>query len=417
MKVIYPNNVSSVTADAENANFPDDNLNDKHPKKLWKGTGNEHTVNVVVAGGVNQGANKAPKVTCTDPDNDTDVTTGWTAGNAATLSSESGGNSGKCLKVLCDGTNNPSATSSSFAVEAGKVYRASLYHKDTDNTSDNPQWYVQDTENGNTKINSSGATITEISSALAWERTSDTFEVTTSSSGIQIVLIHQATAGDSDAYYFDDVTFYEVNYGDSFALYNTNATQVIATVRLGQDAQWDSGTAWASSAQWYAGESGTTTTYDLDPSGVGSMWGDYTKVGADHIIQLDLVCASGTVLQAGVVVGGPVNTFNDPKYGIREGLADFSIVKELNNGAIYTRKRDTVRTFSWSILDDRDPDFYTFFRTIGQRIGPDPLGWRLVHINFTDWNWVVYCRFDNMPSGVHSHITQSDIDANLIEVV
>lgn len=255
MRVIYPDNITSVEADAENANFPDDNLLDKHPKKLWKGTGNSHTVLAVVTS------------------------------------------------------------------------------------------------------------------------------------------------------------------GSGFAIFNTNATGITATILSGLEAVWDSSTAWHSGTQWFDGDMGTSTVYELDPAGVGSMWGDYIEIDRSHILQLEFVADSGTVLEAGVLVAGTVNTFNDPKYGINEGLFDFSIVKELNNGAIYTRKRDTVRTFSWSILDDRDPDFYTFFRTIGQQIGPDPLAWRIVHIEQTDWEWVTYCRFNNMPSGQHRHITQSDINANLIEVV
>ena len=48
MKIIYPNNVATTSADEENTNFPATNLTDKHPKKVWKGTSNTATVSVVI---------------------------------------------------------------------------------------------------------------------------------------------------------------------------------------------------------------------------------------------------------------------------------------------------------------------------------------------------------------------------------
>jgi hypothetical protein len=74
--------------------------------------------------------NMAPTDNCTDPDNDTDSTTGWSA--SAIISSEDGGRTGKCLKVL----NNPSSNEQyayyfvdSGALTVGKVYKCTIWSK------------------------------------------------------------------------------------------------------------------------------------------------------------------------------------------------------------------------------------------------------------------------------------------------
>jgi hypothetical protein len=71
------------------------------------------------------GSNVAPTSTCTDPDDDTNVTTGWTAKNSATLTSVAGGETGYCLSITENGANNPAAykTYSYGDLDDGELYR------------------------------------------------------------------------------------------------------------------------------------------------------------------------------------------------------------------------------------------------------------------------------------------------------
>lgn len=56
------------------------------------------------------------------------ATTGWTAANGATLASIAGGQSGNCLRVTCDGTNNPYAYQDRNVV-GGRSYTLTAYVK------------------------------------------------------------------------------------------------------------------------------------------------------------------------------------------------------------------------------------------------------------------------------------------------
>jgi len=256
MKILYPERQLTVAADAENANFPDDNLLDDHPKQLWKGTGNSHTI---------------------------EFTTG--AGSE-----------------VC-------------------------------------------------------------------------------------------------------------------ALFNTNASSITVSVRLGNKTEWESGTAWESGTSWYTTEPSPSTLYDLNAEGVGRLWAEYTAIDAPHIIELVLTAAAGTVLEAGCFKSGDLNTFDDPLHGVNEGLRDFSVKKQLNSGGWYIRKKDVVRDFDFIIYPDRDSDFYTFMHSIVQLVGPGPLAWRLIHQGLTDWEWVVYGMMETMPQGNHSNPTKSKISVSITEVV
>lgn len=205
--------------------------------------------------------------------------------------------------------------------------------------------------------------------------------------------------------------------GDAVAFFNTNASSVTVTVRLGTSSAWASGTAWATGNAWYVNSEEPTAKYELDPGGVGSGWADYTAIGGAHIIDLAFTAATGLTVQCGVVVAGNAVVFEDPMYGITEGLVDYSIVKELNNGATYTRKRDVVRTFGFTIWEERESDFYTLMQSVMTLLGPGPVAWRIVHSGSTAWDWVVYARAQTMPQGTHVDSISTPIDISLIEVV
>ena len=51
MKVIASNLITTVSASSSNANYPDDNLLDKHPKKIWKSSGTTAEITFDIQGG------------------------------------------------------------------------------------------------------------------------------------------------------------------------------------------------------------------------------------------------------------------------------------------------------------------------------------------------------------------------------
>lgn len=281
MKVIYPDNISSILASAENANYPATNVQDKHPKKIWKSTGQTATLTLYVSSGA------AVAVFAT---------------NAESVS-----------VTIREGVGLDWGESQDFAIAA---------------------------EDGS-EIN------TESGSPIMMEPEID----------------------------------------------------------------------WTGQIDWQMPES-VSADYDLSGSNVGSMWADYGPKSGAHAIDLDFTAPADSVVEAGIVRAGTVKEYKDPKYGIREGLVDYSIVRELNNGAFYTRKRDIVRTFSFSVLEDRKDDTYEFLHLLAQLVGPDPVAWRLVYnSNEREWEWVVFCRFDGAPQADHIAADLSSLSVNLIEVI
>ncbi|MBW1778932.1 MAG: hypothetical protein JRJ54_15330, partial [Deltaproteobacteria bacterium] len=55
MKVIYPNNITVLSADEEDASYPVSNLLDDHPKKVWRGTSKDAKLTLTVSEGAGVG--------------------------------------------------------------------------------------------------------------------------------------------------------------------------------------------------------------------------------------------------------------------------------------------------------------------------------------------------------------------------
>ncbi len=210
-----------------------------------------------------------------------------------------------------------------------------------------------------------------------------------------------------------------VNVGGAgaLAIIATNAIEVTLSITPPESAQWDTDIEWDTGIEWkaYTGITFTETKY-LSGTIRGAAWFEMSRTDS-FSAEIVLTAAAGQVIQAGVVTAGVLREFRDPARGIKEGLRDYSIVKELNNGAFYTRKRDVVRTFGFSITEDRDTDFYVFMRDIARELGPDPAAWRILTNNVTGWEWIVFGRFDGLPQGAHSLPSYSQIDAKIVEVL
>ena len=224
------------------------------------------------------------------------------------------------------------------------------------------------------------------------------------------------------------VTISAIAGATAIAIFNTNATAIAITTRQSLGLDWQPtlatfGLDWqAADAAWGIDWSVSTVTvtvkYDISASDIGQLWADFATYATGFVIEVSFTAAAGTVIQAGVIQVGIPKVYKDPKYGIKEGLKDYSILKELNSGGFYVRKRSVARKLSFRIFEDRDDDFYEFMYQVVQVVGPGPLAWRIVHDQNTDWEWIIFALFDGgLPQGSHDHKDYSYIDISLIESI
>jgi hypothetical protein len=155
-----------------------------------------------------------------------------------------------------------------------------------------------------------------------------------------------------------------------------------------------------------------TDTYISFPS----FWIDYTYRETTHYLVVEFESIGSSVsVHNGVIRAGIARTFYEPDYSLQEGMNDYSIIKELNNGAYYIRKRDIVKTFTGTVELYRDGDFYVFMRDIILQNGPNPLMWRIT--DYDSNNWTVFGRVDKMPTGAHKLKDYSEINFSIVEVL
>lgn len=143
----------------------------------------------------------------------------------------------------------------------------------------------------------------------------------------------------------------------------------------------------------------------------------YPYQPTDHTIVVEIDTATpGTVPHAGCATAGvEFKTKFDTMRGMQEGSVNYSLVKELSNGATYTKKRDKVRTFSISLLVERDREFYDLMYGVFDKIGVEPRLWKITDLANNDW--VVFARLSSDPAATHAHADFSTIQFSLIEVL
>jgi len=146
-----------------------------------------------------------------------------------------------------------------------------------------------------------------------------------------------------------------------------------------------------------------------------SFWIDYDYQDIEHNLIFEFAHSSGNTIETGVVRAGPARGFYEPGFNLVEGMKDYSIVKELNNGAFYIRKRDIVKTFSGDVELKRDGDFYVFMRDVVQQEGANPLFWRITDYENNDW--AVFARVDKTLKAKHNKVDYSTINFSFIEVL
>jgi hypothetical protein len=184
---------------------------------------------------------------------------------------------------------------------------------------------------------------------------------------------------------------------NSIALFNTNATSATVTAKNNGGGTVKAETFTMSTA---------TRSYDR-------LWMEYTAQTLSHTVTIALT-TTATTIEAGVVKAGVAVDFRNPKYGISEGVIDYSTVEQLSNGAKYVDKRDIVRRFGVSILTDRATDFYNMW-DIYNAYGQTPMA-ALIAEDILDMQW---CCFGTMEgfSGSHDYLSHTPVSFSFEETV
>ncbi len=198
------------------------------------------------------------------------------------------------------------------------------------------------------------------------------------------------------------------------AVFETNANTINITVSDPNNITWETGVSWEAGVSFATFNATVTELLSLD--GVsGSAWFEWPYSDTGVTAVLIMSSPLGGTLKVGVAVADKVYTYTDPQYGVKEGMKSYSIIKELQNGAFYRKERDKVRTFLFSIIEDRAIDFYEFMYTVARNLGYKPAAWQLT--NQDGFWWVIYARFQSMPAARHSMPNHSIISTKLIEVL
>jgi len=154
--------------------------------------------------------------------------------------------------------------------------------------------------------------------------------------------------------------------------------------------------------------------FNDDPVIYRQFWMDFEYQMYASTATIKLTAPTGEVVKAGVYKAGPGVVFSGPRYGIKEGRKDYSVKKQLRNGAWYGKKKVIVRTFSGQVRVERDTAYYAFAEIYDLK-GPDPFAILIVD-GLTDKRWTAYVMFDKPFVSNHAHPEHSLVSFQLIEV-
>jgi hypothetical protein len=187
--------------------------------------------------------------------------------------------------------------------------------------------------------------------------------------------------------------------GQAIALFGTNASSVTCVIK-------DNGGGVVESETHTLATSAFTYT---------AFWQMYTQQLTSHTAEITLTAAVGTTVEAGIVRAGDVITLVNPQYGVNEDKKDFSIRKELRNGALYTKKLEIVRKFGYSMELLRDTTLL-YLKELYDYYGPDPFA-MLIADGIDDNHWALFGAFESPPSISHEYFTHSNVSINILEAV
>ena len=214
---------------------------------------------------------------------------------------------------------------------------------------------------------------------------------------------------------------------NAIGIARTNATSITVTLLPVGAIEWSSddnvGVDWTTAegdaleVVWETDDGSVSTVYDISSSDIGQLYGSWTAYDVAVNLSIDFTAASGTIVEAGAVRVGVANTFRDPLHPVDEGFNDYSTRMRLDSGGQYVEQGDIERTLGLTILETRD-NIWSMMYDIFFLGGPGPYFFRIVDVNKTDWEWIIFAWLDEaMPSINHAHPDHSEITILLTEAI
>ena len=213
------------------------------------------------------------------------------------------------------------------------------------------------------------------------------------------------------------VTEFYVSAGsNALAIFGTNAHKVRVVITNPNAIEWETDVEWEPGVEWESVDFVGAFEYELTQQGhTYALWIDFPPLIVGMKISIEYRTLNYDQIEVGILrAGRRVDFINNPLRGLTESLIDYSITKELSNGAIYVKKRDIVRNFSGQIFVDREPYFYNFLYDVSREIGLVPAAWKITDMNLC--RWIVFGQLA-MPSGSHLYTYNSTISFNIKEVI
>jgi len=206
-----------------------------------------------------------------------------------------------------------------------------------------------------------------------------------------------------------------VSKGSAVEILNTNATSVTITAGLGES--YEDETDWSLDGDYsYAADEVAVSALEDLPGEGGRIWADYSEFTTPHVVTISITAAAAP--SAGIVRAGAVEEFRDPGPDHEEDSVDYSIEKELNNGADYFRKRNVVRRFSGLSMVETRANAWLFKHGIFDRVGPCPLAIKLFSdASITDDEFIIFAKRTDPPKLRHVTSTLTRISFSLREVI
>lgn len=214
-----------------------------------------------------------------------------------------------------------------------------------------------------------------------------------------------------------DVSFDIGGGSNSLTIFGTNAKRVAVSMTDPNAVEWEDGVVWEADVSWANVYFPSGMSFPLIQQGdTFSLWLDFIVVDGNVRINIIFYSDNNIVVSVGIILCGERTDIGvNPLNQLSEGLIDYSIVRELSNGAIYTKKRDRVRTFSGNLWLDRQEAFYVMMYEIARDLGPEPAAWKITDTDLS--HWPVFGRLSNMPTGVHETFRDTNVSFNIQEVL
>ena len=206
-----------------------------------------------------------------------------------------------------------------------------------------------------------------------------------------------------------------VSKGSAIEIINTNATDITITAGSGETYEDEAGWSLEDGYSYAEDEVAVIAAGSL-PGERGRLWGEYSEFSGPHVVTATLT-ADG-IPSAGIIRAGVVERFRNPAPSHEESSIDYSIEKELNNGADYFRKRNVVRTFDNLTMLETRANAWKLKHRIFDAVGPQPLAIRLVDGDIiSDDEFVIFAKRIEPPRIEHVTNTKSRISFSLKEVI